>query len=329
MQTIEKRTDVFTGPLAGVLSHFLEDMRLSGRVYGAEGYYLHRIDEAAAQMKLEKNCLTQEFVEIWCQKREYESRKTWSNRVVVIRRLAEYMQVHELDAYKAQTIIRAKPSDFTPHIYTNSELKGIFEQADLLPYYSNCPNRRFVASLLFRMLYGCGLRLSEALHLTMKDVDLEDGVLTVLNSKFGKSRYVPMTEELTERCKQYVSSVRKETAEDAPFFPAPDGGCYSRRAIHKTFQYILVNAGIPCTGKGPRIHDFRHTFAVHCLRKWVISGNDLNVALPILSAYMGHKGLVSTQYYLRLTADMYPNITAIMEQNYAGIIPGRQYYEES
>ncbi len=88
MQTIEKRTDVFTGPLAGVLSHFLEDMRLSGRVYGAEGYYLHRIDEAAAQMKLEKNCLTQEFVEIWCQKREYESRKTWSNRVVVIRRLA-------------------------------------------------------------------------------------------------------------------------------------------------------------------------------------------------------------------------------------------------
>ena len=131
------------------------------------------------------------------------------------------------------------PSDFTPHIFTNSELNRIFEQADLLPFYPNCPNRGPVASLLFRMLYGCGLRISEALNLTMRDVDLDRGVLTIWNSKLGKNRYVPMSLTLTERCRQYTAFTRNGAPESAPFFPAPDGGHYSHRAIYTTFRRIL------------------------------------------------------------------------------------------
>lgn len=319
----------FTGPLAGVILRFLEDMRLSGRVYYAEGYYLQNIASAAEQMNLEKDCLTKDLVEFWCQKKEFESHKTWSNRVVVIRKLADYMKVRGMEAYGPPAEIPNKPSDFTPHIYTGSELKRIFEQADLVPSYPNCPNRGAVVSLLFRMLYGCGLRISEALGLTMEDVDLDSGVLVVRNSKFGKSRYVPMSQTLTERCKQYVSLTRNMTSSNAPFFPAPDGGHYSRRAIYTTFRYILENADIPHTGCGPRIHDFRHTFSVHCLRKWVLEGKDINAALPILSAYLGHKGLNATQGYLRLTADMYPEIMRTMELRFGDIVPGGEIDEEN
>jgi len=319
----------FTGPLAGVISHFFEDMRLSGRVYNAEGYYLQRLAHAAEEMNLEPNCMTREFVESWCQKREYESHKTWSNRVIVIRKLANYMDLRGMNAYKPSIIIPAKSSEFTPHIYTNSELKRIFEQADLLPFYPNCPNRGPVAALLFRMLYGCGLRISEALDLTVRDVDLENGVLTVLNSKFGKSRYVPMSSALTERCRQYAELTRNGAPGDAPFFPAPDGGHYSKRAIYTTFRHILENAGIPYTGQGPRIHDFRHTFSVHCLRKWILAGKDMNAALPVLSAYLGHKSLSATQDYLRLTADMYPDIIKTVELRFGDIVPGGEAYEES
>ena len=277
----------FTGPLAGVISHFFEDMRLSGRLYNAEGYHLQCLAHDAEEAGLKIDCMTKEFVEAWCQKREYESHKTWSNRVVVIRKLADYMDLRGMNVSKPSIMIPVNPSAFTPHIYTTSELKRFFEQADLLPFYPNCPNRGPVASLLFRMLYGCGLRISEALNLTMRDVDLNGGVLTIWNSKFGKNRYVPMSPELTERCRRYAALARNGAPENAPFFPAPDGGHYSKRAVYTTFRHILENAGIPYTGQGPRIHDFRHTFSVHCLKKWILDGKDINAALPVLSAYLG------------------------------------------
>jgi len=325
----KKKEFCFTGPLAEVISRFFEDMRLSGRVYNAEGYYLQQFAHVAEEMNLEKDCITREFVELWCQKREYESHKTWSNRIIVIRKLANYMELRGLNTYKPSIMVSAKPSDFMPHIYTNSELKRIFEQADQLPFYPNCPNRGPVASLLFRMLYGCGLRISEALGLAIRNVDLEDGVLTVLNSKFGKNRYVPMSQALTERCWQYAVLTRNGAPEDAPFFAAPDGGHYSEGAIYTTFRHILESAGIPHTGRGPRIHDFRHTFSVHCLKKWILAGKDMNAMLPILSAYLGHKNLNGTQNYLRLTADMYPDIIKTVELRFGDIVPGGEAHEES
>lgn len=95
------------------------------------------------------------------------------------------------------------------------------------------------------------------------------------------------------------------------------------------FRQILFVARIPHTGNGPRMHDFRHTFAVECLKKWVRSGKDITSALPVLSAYLGHKGLQSTQDYLRLTAEMFPDITARIQSHFGNIIPsGGVIFEE-
>lgn len=143
-----------------------------------------------------------------------------------------------------------------------------------------------------------------------------------LESKFEKSRYVPMAPELTERCKNYAKTIRKNSYAEDWFFPAPDGSHYSRKTIEVIFRTLLYEAGIPHTGRGPRLHDLRHTFAVHCLKKWVVEGNDINTMLPVLSAYLGHKNLKGTQQYLRLTADMYPNITESIERQFGSIVPG-------
>ena len=102
-----------------------------------------------------------------------------------------------------------------------------------------------------------------------------------------------------------------------------------QRAVYTTFRHILEDAGIPHTGRGPRIHDFRHTFSVCCLKKRILSGKDLNAALPVLSAYLGHKGLNGTQKYLRLTADMYPDIVKTVELPFGDVVPGGEAYEES
>ena len=304
------------------MSCFLQDMRLSGRIYNAEGNLLRRIDEMSGAMNCPENCLTRDLVEQWTYKREYESHKTWANRTIVIRQLARYMNSHGFTAYETPLVIHDKPSDFVPHIYSDTELSMIFHAADQLPSYTNCPNRGAVVSLLVRLLYGCGLRISEALGLKMKDVDLDNGVLTVLESKFEKSRYVPIAPELTDRCRNYAKTIRKNSYAEDWFFPAPDGSHYSRKTIEAIFRTLLYEAGIPHTGRGPRLHDLRHTFAVHCLKKWVVAGNDINTMLPVLSAYLGHKNLKGTQQYLRLTADMYPNITESIERQFGTIVPG-------
>ncbi len=313
---------VYTGPLAHPISCFLKDMRLSGRIYNSEGNQLRRIDELSIAMGCPENCLTREIVEQWTNKREYECHKTWANRAIIIRQLARYMNSHGFTAYETPVVIQTKSSDFVPYIYSDAELSRFFAAADSLPSFTNCPNRGAVMSLIFRLIYGCGLRISEALNLKMKDVDLDDGILAILESKFEKSRYVPMASALTERCKKYVQATRKNTCPEDWFFPAPDGSQYSRKTIEGTFRRLLFEASIPHTGRRPRVHDFRHTFAVHCLKKWVIAGNDISTMLPVLSAYLGHKDLKGTQQYLRLTADMYPNITDSIERQFGTIVPG-------
>lgn len=308
----------FYGPLKNVLAAFLKEMRLTGRVYGSESFYLAKIDQDSTEANLAPNTLPQSFVEKWCAKREHESTKTWSNRSIVIRKLARYMQENDLHAYILPSLPRKQQSDFVPHIYTNDELQRLFKQADLIPSYPNCPNRNAVSSLIFRMIYGCGLRISEALNLTMKDVDIDNCVLSIKDSKFGVNRFVPMTVELTERCRSYVNKTRCFAEQNEPFFQAPDGGYYSIRRMNTIFRKILFSAGIPHPENGPRIHDLRHTFAVNCLKKWIKDKKDLNAMLPVLSIYLGHKGISGTQNYLRLTADMFPDITEALERMFGG-----------
>jgi integrase len=328
---VKLRSCGFAGPLADELQAFLSLKRSTGHKYVAESYYLDSIDKLSVQMDkgTGKGFFTKEFADTWTQKKKTESHKTWGNRIVVIRQFAHYLKNQGIPAYEPTLIVRAKHSNFVPHIYTDSELRRIFEQSDKCPAYTNCPKRNAVAALIFRMVYSCGLRISEALNLNICHVDLENGVLTISESKFGVNRYVPISVELANRCRAFMENIHPQPNPSDVFFPAPDGGRYSKRAITHMFHQILCMAGISRTKRSPRIHDFRHTFAVNCLKKWVCSEKDLTIALPVLSAYLGHKSLKGTQGYLRLTADMFPNITSAVEAHSGNIIPsGGVIFEE-
>ena len=124
---------------------------------------------------------------------------------------------------------------------------------------------------------------------------------------------------------QILLDAHKHRKDEAAFFQTTCVGHYASGTILYAWRQTLYCAGISYggKGKGPRIHDLRHTFAVHCLQKWVEAGEDLNAKLPYLSAYMGHAGLYSTQQYLRLTAEAFPHIVSAMEHNF-DVFPGRQ-----
>ena len=156
--------------------------------------------------------------------------------------------------------------------------------------------------------------------------DLTAGTIFIQNTKFEKKRILPLANSMIDRFRVYEISVQTNSIwqKSEYFFPSSLGKKYSEGTIYWAFRDILRRSGISHggRGKGPRLHDFRHTYAVHCLRNWVREGKNLTTALPYLSVYMGHVGPRSTQYYLRLTSELYPDIVFALDRAYEWIIPG-------
>jgi integrase/recombinase XerD len=177
---------------------------------------------------------------------------------------------------------------------------------------------------VFRLLYGCGFRVREVLKLRVRDVDLNQGIITVRQGKFRKDRLVPPALPLVNRLRKYAAHFENHPP-DAIFFPGPSGGPFSLRTVYTLFRKLLLQCGIPHggRGKGPRIHDARHLFAVRALRRWYQDGENLDAKLPLLATYLGHVNLSGTQHYLHLTAELFPEITARADAAFGDVIPRR------
>lgn len=317
-----EKTFIFESALADLMKGFVQEKRSVGYKFQKGAATLKRFDTVIAQKGLAERKLPKELVILWTEKTPNETKANRCNRISLARGFAEYMVRLGYEAYiypaAAVTIDRYS---YTPYIFSENEMKTILSVCDKYPV-SNCSqNRHIILPLLFRMLYGCGLRISEALNLTYEDVDLQQGTLFIRYAKFGKERIVPMSASLTERCRLYKKDLRSIESGKSFFFPSPFGGHYCESTIYQLFRKILWKAGISHTGKGPRLHDIRHTFSVHCLKRWVLSGQDLTNLLPYLSAFLGHVDLRGTQHYLRLTADLYPDIIAKVEKSFSSLIP--------
>jgi integrase len=177
---------------------------------------------------------------------------------------------------------------------------------------------------LLRVLYGCGLRLEEALSLRIRDVDLIQGVLHINDTKFRKDRLVPPARPLVVRLQKYAATLGPRPA-DAHFFPSPRGGPLHGSGVYRNYRDLLqrCHIGHGGRGEGPRLHDLRHTFAVHTLLRWYREGADLQARLPVLATYLGHASIDGTQDYLQMTAELYPEIVSRSEAAFSDVIPRR------
>ncbi len=196
---------------------------------------------------------------------------------------------------------------FKPHIFSPEELLKITEIADHLRASKRSSNYYKVYPIIIRILIGAGLRISELLGLKIKDIDIANRLLIVINSKNHVSRYVPVSASLWEIIAKYVSKLpHKDNPEQYLFISPYTGTRYSYDAMRYTFKKIFAESGIrTAKGRLPRIHDVRHSFCTISLNRMLSSGLDLQVAVPILSAYMGHVNLKDTEKYIHLTEHGY------------------------
>jgi integrase len=321
---------LFLSALAVPIENYIAEKQAVGYKYEAGAAMLRRFDSFVTDRCLSEANLTKQLVLDWTARKPNETVSTQCGRISLLRCLAEYMNRMGYPAYVyPKAAVTVDRYTYIPYIFSKNEIRKIFEVCDHYRQNECVPNRHLVLPLLLRILYGCGLRISEALQLTLQDVDLDKGFLYIRNTKFNKDRILPMVDSLTNRCREYSKNAVIGKMDNPYFFPSPYGGHYSESTIYKLFREILRQAGISHMGrgKGPRIHDLRHVFAVNCLKKWVLEGKDLNNCLPYLSAYLGHEDMRGSQRYLRLTADLYPDITRKIEKSCSYIIPEVDMYE--
>ncbi len=313
----------YKGPFAEHIRNHVQLKQAVGYKYDSEARHLLRFSDFTYRRYPEATALTKEIVLEWCSKKEYEAQANQCTRASIMRQFAVYMDNIGEKAYIIPKGYYPEEEQYVPYIYTEEELKAFFHETDKCHYVSECPYRHFIMPVFFRMIYSCGLRSSEARLLKVEDVDLEAGILTIHHSKDDNSRLVPMSDELTERCRRYFCQVHMLSKGSDYFFPGIDGKPMTIGNVYHNFRRFLWKAGISHggRGKGPRVHDFRHAYACHCLKKWVLQGKDLNAYLPVLKTYMGHFSFEDTAYYLRLTADVYPDISIRLESSYPDIIP--------
>jgi integrase len=265
--------------------------------------------------------ITKKHIDAWRDTRSNDKRKTLYDKYCVLRQFCRYLCHLGKECYIPRLPPKVSP-EFTPYIFTHEQMQSIFEACDRLTMMNrNMHCSLFSIPALFRFLYSTGVRIGEALSIKNEDVDFAHQQIILKKTKNQMQRLIPLNTSLLAVLKQYEMyrnrmPLQKVIASDSFFFISPLGKPLVACTVLSRFKRILRECGIPYQGrqKGPRIHDFRHTCAVHSLMKMVRAGMDIYCALPVLSVFLGHKTIKGTEQYVRLTQEMYPEIIK-MEQS--------------
>ena len=312
----------FSGPFAAMCELFVAQKRATGKVYETQAKRLRQFDNLCKNYDIKNYEITEDIALAWYARRLNEKDSSRRDRLQVVQQFSEFLCKQGYLSYLFSVL--PKRSEYhQPYIFNKGEIQKLFDRLDALES-TNFSTGHIVYPLLFRTLYGCGLRISEALSLRKKDVDLEQGVLHIWHGKNDKERLVPISPSLQEKFCDYSQVAHSQTAEDIPFFYTKARSEYARSGISRNFKNYLWDIGITYRGKdfGPRVHDLRHTFVCHNIQAWAENDIPINSKLKILSKYLGHKSTMATQWYLRLTAETYPHIREICERELGGLYHG-------
>jgi len=261
------------------------------------------------ESKNEKHITAGLFLE-WKQVFGIASQSTWARRLGIIRLFASWL--YSLDKHHEippQSLITSHCRRKQPFIYTDDQISSIVETASLLPSSNG------IRSITYPAFYGLvsvtGLRISEAIALNDQDVDLENGIVTVLNGKNGNDRILPITECTNNQLKEYTRKRDRLLGYTPdPFFVSDDYIRLTDCAVRYNFAVIGKMIGLRTEqpfhkhGVGPRIHDLRHTFAVKVMIKWYKEDKNIDQEMLKLVNYLGHKKLTHTYWYIEAVPEL-------------------------
>lgn len=316
------RNEGYRSALAPKIAAYVAERRSVGYKFEGSADVLLQLDRLAGDIGWESDSLGRELVEAFVSPRPGEAPRTRAIRASAARCFGAYLAARGEEAYVLpRGHSPASCQSAPPRLFTRDEIRRLLDAADSMPHTGRASIRHIVIPTMLKMVYACGLRISEATRLLLSDVDLAGGMLAVRATKFNKDRRVPMSPSLARLCREYAEDIHGFSRADSAFFPSSRGGAYWRGTVGEIFRRLLAVAGIPHYDDGPCLHSLRHSFAVHRIAQWAEEGVDVNAMLPHLSAYMGHEGLAGTERYLRLTMEMMPDLRSRIEASCSWMIP--------
>lgn len=302
----------FGGPFKDLLIPYINYKRAQGyKLHDPIIYRLREMDLFFQDMGLTETRITREMYDAWTCPKPPEKETTTQKRQTAIRGFARYLVFMGYeDIYTGFDDARVFKTDFIPYVFSKDEIHRMFHdiecsRRDDAGYENDC----FRISML--IYYCCGLRKSEAQNLTVSDVDLNSGKVTVLHGKNDVSRIVVASGSLLNSLREYSVKYLQSAEPGTCFLYPQNTRSQCERRIYCRFRRLLMETSIPpkTDGGKQRLHDLRHTFCVRALEQMLEKGFDLYTSLPLLSRYLGHKHITETEYYLRL-----------MEEHFGGIL---------
>lgn len=295
-------TTSFTSALGPTFRRYLELKHALGRKCAAERAMLKHLDTFLAAADAD---LTVETFGCWCCTREHLSSGVRRRWMQVVRNLCLYRRRTDPACFVPDsTEFPQQHQAVRPYIFTEDELIRLLAAAGQLRPNSRSPLCPENFRLALVLLYTMGLRRGELLRLTVADYDPSARTILIRESKFHKSRLLPLSSDGDRELQAYLSirrSRRMSVSSDSPLLCNSYGGAmaYTGTGLGATIRGLFATTGIRTpAGNPPRIHDFRHCFAVHALLRWYRDGANVQAKLPFLATYMGHVSVVSTAYYL-------------------------------
>jgi len=314
--------------LAPYISGLIRQKRAGGYSYEFEAYTLKNFDHFCIENGYDNGSLSRDQVMAWAEQRPTESKNYRNQRVSFVRQLALYMISLNIQAYIAPTF--KSNSISVPHILSLDEIHEFYKAVDsFLPCQTNFGRFSLSYSVLFRLFYCCGLRLSEGCYLKRSAVNLKNGCLCIYQSKGCKDRVVFMSPDMLKMCANYDRLMAKLVPDREWFFPGRDGlKPFSKNSIDKRFkEFWNMTPYAGKVDKEPTVNCLRHTYVVTKMNEWMSQGKNFEVMMPYLSRYLGHSSIDETQYYYHQTVSAFEIIRkhdSISDR----VIPEVVYYEE-
>jgi site-specific recombinase XerD len=300
------KTWTFNSCLAAQIAAFIDLRRLSGTDYHSQAQLLSYFDRFLVEQNVRQPLITREICDRYLLSLKRLAPRGQANRLCVVRQLCEYLARTEPSNYIPEPLrAPTSRSSHQPYIFTDEQVKKLLSAALTLPPSGSL--RPHTYHTLLGVLYTTGIRVGEAFALNIEHFFPEERRLFIAEGKFRKSRWIVLSASTTGALSRYLMSRLNKEAKgpEEPLLLNERRQRLCHPTVRQGFMDVLHACGIPWDRQaGPRIHDMRHSFAVHRLLAWYRDGEDVNARLPALATYMGHVDISSTQVYLQPTAEL-------------------------